>query len=73
MIVRLNRTMSLIDQISYAKNYILKCMKSLEKPFNVNYDILKLTKCETAKNEHIYHYAIYRNARGIEPIKGCDK
>ncbi len=49
--IKFEKTLPLIDQVSYTKKTILKWTKSLEQPFNENFDVLRLTKCEINEKE----------------------
>lgn len=59
----LPKTMPLIERISGVSKEVSGWIKSLEEPFNVNTDVIQLTKCER-NDKYSYHYIIDRAVKG---------
>ncbi len=54
--VSLPKTMPLVERILETGKQISVWLNSFEKPYNVETDRLRLTKCELNGKEYIYHY-----------------
>lgn len=58
--ITIQRTMPLIERISEVSKQISEWLETLEKPFNLEKDMLRLTKYERKGGKYLYHYTVRR-------------
>ena len=63
--ITLPKTMPLPERISGVSKEISKWLKSLKVPYNINTDVMQLTKYER-NDKYSYHYVIDRAVKGPE-------
>lgn len=54
------KTMPLIERISEVNKLVADWLRSLDRPYNVERDELRLTGCEKNGKEYLYHYEVHR-------------
>ena len=54
------KTMPLIERISEVNNLVADWLKSLDRPYNVERDEVRLIGCEKNGRDYLYHYEIHR-------------
>ncbi len=61
-VITISKDMALADRISVVSREITQWLDSLEEPFNMELDVMRLAKCE-GNGSFTYHYVIDRSVR----------
>jgi len=61
-VITISKDMALADRISVVSREITQWLETLEEPFNMELDVMRLAKCE-GNGAYIYHYVIDRSVR----------
>jgi hypothetical protein len=61
-VIILSKDTGLAERISLVSKEITKWLESLEEPFNMELDVMRLAKCE-GEGSYTYHYVIDRSVR----------
>ena len=56
------------ERVAEVKRQLSVWLRSLEKPFEPNKDILRLVKYEKNDHEYIYKYIIEREMKGLKKV-----
>jgi hypothetical protein len=54
------KTMPLVERISEVNQLVADWLKSLDRPYNVERDEVRLIGCEKNGRDYLYHYEIHR-------------
>jgi hypothetical protein len=61
-VITLSKEMALAERISLVSREISQWLESLDEPFNMELDVMRLAKCE-GDDYYTYYYVIDRSVR----------